>query len=335
MTVYFFLPCTSAQLQRMPTNLDGYLAWQFAETELNPFLGVYHWVLQTYLQLRRAGMNVCLTNEVPDEGIVLSHVDCLPYAIRSTAKRMVVAILVDREVLLPHAALHLTHNPEQHLHFGVSYQYMPPWPQIGLIKRDAARGDRFENIYFSGNRDNLHGYFGSTRFDDLLRQLQLRLTIPAPANWHDFSQADLVLAVRNFGDQEAHLNKPALKLFNAWQAGVPSIMGCESALRAEGRPGTDYLEATSEAEVERALTELARSAAMRRALVQAGHVAGAARDDAAILQHWLRLFDTVLFPRYMAWRKQPWTRLSFRLSGAIRERVLWRSRTRFTQRPIR
>lgn len=335
MTVHFFLPCTQAQLQRMPRRIEDYVDWQNSETELNPFLGRYHWVLQPYLHLAAAGADVRLTHSLPDAGIVFSHVECLDYGIRSTATRMVVAALVDKEVPLPHAVLHLTHNPVQRLRFGVPSRYMPPWPQIGLLPRDPARGERFETLYFVGNRENLHPFFASAEFEAHLRRLGLRLVIPPPSGWHDFSDADAVLAVRNFGLAEPHLNKPALKLHNAWRASVPAVLGYESAFRAEGQPGVNYLEALTGEAVVAAIEQLAQQPAQRRAIVQAGNEAARDFADAAIRAEWLNLLNDDLLPRYAAWRSRPWLRLATGLRGAVWERVLWRHPASFQLRPQR
>lgn len=324
MTVHFYLPCSPSQLARMPQRIEDYVAWQNAETEFNTFLGRFHWVLQPYLHLKATGADVRLTCELPEEGILFSHVECLDYGLRSTARRMVVAALVDKELPLPHALLHLTHNPVQGLRFGMPARYMPPLPQIGLIPRDPQRAGRFETLYFVGNRENLHPFFSTADFESHLHRLGLRLVIPEPSGWHDLSGADAVLAVRNFGLDEHHLNKPALKLHNAWRAGVPAVLGYESAFRAEGRPGRDYLEATDGDAVIAALERLAAQPALRQGLVDAGLQAAQRYSDAAVCSQWLELLTHELLPRYAAWRKRPWVRAFAGARGAVWERLLWR-----------
>lgn len=322
--VHFYLPCTAEQMSRMPRRIEDYVEWQNRETEFNPFLGRFHWVLQPYLHLLAAGADVALTCSLPDEGIVYSHVDCLDYGLRSTATRMVVAALVDKDIPLPHAVLHLTHNPVQRLRFGVPFRYMPPLAQIGLVPRSMERGQRFENLYFVGNRENLHPFFTSAGFEADLRRLGLRLVVPPPSSWHDLSAADVILAVRNFGVDEPHLNKPALKLHNAWRAGVPAVLGYETAFRVEGRPGVDYVEALSGEAVVAALEQLAGKPAWRMALVDAGHEAARGFSDEAIRAQWMELLVHDLLPRYAAWRSRPGVRLACQLRGAVWERLLWR-----------
>ena len=265
--VYFYLPCLAPQFQRLPRRLQEYADWQKTETELSPFMGRYHWVLQTYLQLREVSANVYVVRELPTDGIVISHVECLDYGQRPSPKMLLVSLLVDKDIPLPHASLHVTHNPVQRLPLMLRQHYIPPWPQIGLVPRSAARGRRFENVAFVGYPENLHRDLASEKFARSLADLGLCLVIPAPADWHDFSEIDVVLAVRNFGCADLHLNKPALKLYNAWLAQVPAVLGFESAYRREGQPGVDYLEATSADDILVALRRLADEPGLRDRII--------------------------------------------------------------------
>jgi len=82
----------------------------------------------------------------------------------------------------------------------------------------------------------------------ILRELELTWHFVGPDRWHDFREVDVVVAVRGF-DRHRHANKPPTKLFNAWHAGVPVILGRESAYQHERLSPLDYLEAGSFAEV--------------------------------------------------------------------------------------
>ena len=101
--IYFFLPCSEAQFNRLPTSLGAYSEWQASERELNPYTGRYHWVLQTYLHLLEAGQDARLVRSMPSEGIVLAHIETLAYGQRPTRELLVVPMLVDKNVPLPGA----------------------------------------------------------------------------------------------------------------------------------------------------------------------------------------------------------------------------------------
>lgn len=68
MQFHCYIPCTDAQLARMPKALADYVAWQNSEVEPNPYLGRFHWVLQTQLQLHIAGLDLRLTNRIDSAG---------------------------------------------------------------------------------------------------------------------------------------------------------------------------------------------------------------------------------------------------------------------------
>ena len=87
--------------------------------------------------------------------------------------------------------------------------------------------------------------------------------------WPDYSSVDGIIAVREFGPQTAN-RKPATKLYNSWLAGVPAILGAESAFRFEGNPGEDYLEVTSMKEVFQSIESLMTDVNLRMQLVSRG-----------------------------------------------------------------
>lgn len=330
-TIQFYLPCTEAQFLRLPKGLDDYARWQSSETELKPYTGRYHWVLQTYLHLLAAGEAVELVREMPREGVVLAHIETLPYELRPTRELLLVPLLVDKDVPLPYAPLHITHNLAQRLPLAMRSHYMPPWPQIGLIPRAGCRRDRFETVSFLGFPENLHPSLAGESFTRRLQALGLKLHIAAPSCWHDFSEVDAVLAVRNFGRETPHLTKPALKLYNAWLAGVPAIIGHETACRTEGRPGEDYVEATDETQVCAALERLTTDLAFRRRVIAAGLARMAQRDTESLRRMWAALIRDELVPLQDRWRNDRAYRAGFALAGQVRERLLWRRPGWFTE----
>lgn len=297
-----------------------------------PYWGRYHWVLQTWLQLREEGWPVELVRQLPEDGIVISHVDCFDYGLGLSPRRFVVALLVDREVPSPCAGIHVTHNPVQALPFGMRHRYIPPWPQVSLIPRAASRGRRFDTVGFFGYPNNLHPDLASSRFRRRLGSLGLDLVTPHPGDWNDFSHIDAVVAIRNFGHDEQHLNKPSLKLFNAWLANVPAVLGYEAAYRAEGLPGQGYLEATSENDAYAALARLAEQPRLRDSIVKTGASLVRTFSETATRQRWFRFIDAELVPAYAHWTSSVSTRFKHRIATAGKERLLWRMPGRFAQK---
>ena len=121
------------------------------------------------------------------------------------------------------------------------------FPQPALIARDPARGDRIENIAYKGLSGNLHPEFHGKAWREFLAARGLRWVTDAVEEsqsrddksklaWNDYREVDLVLAVRLpsrnvLGRSDLHPRKPATKLYNAWRAGVPALLGPELAYR--------------------------------------------------------------------------------------------------------
>jgi len=322
--ICFLLPEPDSVLEALPTSIAEYWQWQGSAAQLTPYWGRYHWVLQTYLYLKDAGLQVVLRNTLPSRGVIVTHFDCVDYGYRPTPEQYLVIMLVDREVPHPRARLHVLHNPLQRLPLGLQHCYMPPWPQIGLIPRDPARGDRFETLGYFGYPHNLHADIVAESFQREIADLGLRMFVPPPAAWHDFSEVDCVMAVRNFGRDTTHLNKPSLKLFNAWLAGAPAILGHETAYRSEGQPGSGYLEATTPAELLEAIRLLRDDPVRRRALVEHGRAAVRAFGVDRTVERWRRLLRQHVAPQADSGAAAAFGALRRRAMGAVRERMLWR-----------
>ena len=322
--VYFLLPEPNSVLAELPRSIGEYWSWQGKAAEITPYWGRYHWVLQSYLYLKEAGLEVTLCNEIPPRGVIVTHFDCIDYGFRPSPDQILVVLLVDREVAHPRAELHVLHNPLQRLPLGLRHDYMPPWPQIGLVPRDEARGDLFETIGYFGYSYNLHPDIVAESFQEKMRGLGLRLVVPPPADWHDFSGIDCIVALRNFGRHVPHFNKPSLKLFNAWLAGVPAILGHETAYRCEGSPGAGYLEATNTGELLSALQALKDHPQRRRALVEHGHQAVAEFSVERTVARWQNLLSRVTANGLEPSRTSGFAALRRSALEAVRERVLWR-----------
>ena len=322
--ISLFLPEPDSVVAGLPTSIDDYWAWQGQTALITPYWGRYHWVLQTYLYLKQAGMPVVLTNTIPRAGIIITHMDCIDYGFKPTPEQFLAIMLVDRKIPHPRAHIQILHNPIQRLPLGLMHRYIPPWPQIGLIPRDPARRDRFETLGYFGYPSNLHPSISDPAFQREIGRIGLRLYVPASAEWHDFSGVDCVMAIRNFGRIERHLNKPSLKLFNAWLAEVPAILGFESAYREEGRPGSAYLEATTPDELLESLRLLQSDPDQRRALVAQGRAAVHGFSVARTTERWRALLNEEWWSGQQPAAGQSLRALGRGALGLLRERVLWR-----------
>ncbi len=231
--IYFYLP-QEKWLDDMPNKPDVY--WEeFGR-------GMYAWTLQTYLYLKADGFPCSLVGTIPNEGIVVGHRDSFPYKLRPTAKILMVCIKADRNPH-PYAQLHVVQNPQEAKKSKDSF-YITHWRQPGLIPRNPERGDRFENIGYFGINSNLAPELKAASWSKQLEELGLNWEIIPRNRWYDYSNVDAVVAVRDFQQQD-YTEKPATKLYNAWHAGVPAILGKESAFQSERKNEFDYFEVSS------------------------------------------------------------------------------------------
>jgi len=287
--------------------------------------GVYAWIVQTYQRLRAAGFPCEMTHTLPQDGIMVAHRKSLPRDYVPPPGVLFVCVRADA-TFHPYAHLHVVLNRLALSRWHPTI-YLPHWPQAGLLPRDPTRGDRWENAAFFGDPGCLSNEMRGPEWEAILRELQLTWHFVGPEKWHDFREVDVVVAVRGF-DRHRHGNKPPTKLFNAWHAGVPAILGRESAYQDERRGPLDYFEAGSFAEVVAALRRLQADPELRRAMVANGRERARESDPAVIVARWRELFETVAVPAYENWRSPSAIRQAlFRWSGWLKTKEQdWRER---------
>jgi len=259
------------------------------------------WILQTWLLLSRAGHPVELSATAPEDGLVVFHSKQKRELFRQRS-RLRDAVLVGtradyRQPLI--ADFEILQN--SHFADGRRRFWMPHWPQPGLVPRDPARGERIERIAFKGFAANLHPEFRQPEWTGFLAREGIEWIEDAVAysgrnrlelEWPDFRTVDLVVAVRPYLKEASH--KPPTKLFNAWLAGVPALLGPEPAYRDLRRSELDYLEVASVAEAKDAVLKLRRDPGLYRAMVENGRQRGAEFTPEALVSRWAHLlFETI------------------------------------------
>ena len=307
--VYFYIPQSECP-DNLPTSMDTY--WQGMGVKL----GRYNWTLQTYLRLRAEGFPCQLIGNIPETGIVVAHWDFLPADLKPGPEVLLVCIQADRG-RHPYAQIHIVQNPlEEMLVHSVklwkSY-YIQYWPQPGLIPRDASRGEQFQTAAYIGRELNLASELKEPSWSEQLKAIGLNwYVINDRERWHDYSQVDAIIAVRSFSRQGGYSWKPATKLYNAWHAGVPAILGCDSAFRAERKSELDYLEVTTPAEAIAALERLRHDKVLRQAMIENGRLRAQETEPANLVAQWQRFLQEEASPAYKRWcSSSSWSRQVF------------------------
>lgn len=319
--IYFYI----SEFCWIPVDIDAALT--NSEVALKAFsYGPGCWTLQTYLRLKAIGFPCELVRKLPEKGIVLAHRDCLFDELQPRSKVLLICLQADREHPHPYAQLHVVQNPT-HTRLIRNSFFIPLWIQPGLIPRDATRGDRFETVAFFGAPENLAPELQAPAWRKQVAAFGLNWQVRSRDRWHDYSDVDAVIAVRDF-EKSAFPIKPATKLFNAWHAGVPAILGRESAFRSECRSQLDYLEATSPEEVVSALQRLRDDQELRRAMVANGQQRAEETHPDRLVEVWSSFLTQVAVPAYERWcRTSRLERLSFlsqRYGATLPQRLLAR-----------
>jgi hypothetical protein len=286
------------------------------------------WILQTYLRLRAAGFAVELSDAWPRSGLLVFDArqkDALRRLSGRTDGVFLVGcrrdlgepLIADFEVL-------------QNGRFADSERrfMVPHWPQPGLVPRDSARGPVIMRVSYKGFAGNLDPEFLGGDWRRFLAQLGIQWQCDAvpyagpqvsasETRWHDFRECDVVLAVRPRA-RDLHVRKPATKLYNAWLAGVPAILGVEYAYRELRRNALDYIEVTSVTEAMQAVEGLARDPALFDAMVQNGRLRASEFMPDAIRSIWTDLLFRILPERVNDARARRWQGKPLWLKSAAR-----------------
>lgn len=321
--IYFYIPKQQLPLDNMPQSPDEYWQWMSAWGSRYG-RGKYDWTLQTYLHLKGDGLPCELIGEIPKSGIVIAHYDFFPNNLQPSPTLLLVCIKVDRDPH-PYAQLQIVQNPDDDL-FKRSQTLWQTysirfWLQPGLIKRDPARGSRFENVSFYGVTGTLAPELQEPVWEQQLSALGLRWNIIDSNRWHDYSQTDVVVAVRSF-DGKPYDSKPPSKLINAWHAGVPAILGCESAYRRERKSELDYIEVASVSETITALKRLRDDENLRHAMIENAKIRAEETSNASLNAQWRHFLTDVATPAYYRWYKAySWQRKVFLISRYLTLKV--------------
>jgi hypothetical protein len=109
--------------------------------------------------------------------------------------------------------------------------------------------------------------------------------------------------VRSFARVSWHKFPPS-KLYNAWAAGVPALLGSESAYQAERRNEYDYFEVGSADEVLQTLIRLRDDANLRAAVARNCAERATGVDPARIAETWATFLNTVAEPAWRDWQQR-------------------------------
>ena len=326
-SIRFYVPLLPRSCGDLPDSIEGYWPWISLQTEIDAW-GAFSWTLQSFLRLRAAGIPCELTRRIPGEGIVISHRDFLPVDQIPNERQYFVCLLADRgdsgfSGRHPMAQFHIVQNGTDPLLTDPDplwpAAYLSYWPQPALIPRSETRGGLFQQAAFFGYRHNLAAELQQPEWAARLNEFGMRWSVPHRSQWNDYSLVDVVVAVRSFQVLSGYRAKPPSKLHNAWMAGVPAILGPESAYHHARRSELDYIEVDSVDAAIGALRRLHESPGLRREMVENGRTRAVELRPEVMATQWALLFDGIIQPAYRRWRESPLGREQFVLDREIAE----------------
>jgi hypothetical protein len=163
------------------------------------------------------------------------------------------------------------------------------------------RGDRFTNAAFFGVLDSLAPELQAPSWAEKLSDLGLHWEVVGHDRWHDYSEVDVIVAVRSFQVDRTFDLKPPSKLINAWHAGIPAILGRESAYQNERKSELDYIEIADADEAIAALNRLRNDRSLRLAMVENGKIRAKEMGNAQVTLQWRNFLTNVAVPAYYRW----------------------------------
>lgn len=268
--------------------------------------GIYCWILQTYLRLKASGFACSLVEDLPSEGVIVCLGPTIARDFKPSPQQFLVSIKSDN-VEQPYAQIHIVQNPldplcRRNATIWSPY-FIPLWPQTGLIGRDPNRGDRFENAAFFGHtKREIAPQLLAPEWQSELNNIGVRWTIQPADLWNDYSNVDVFVGVRSF-TKKPYFHKPFTKLLNAWRAGVPAILGQDSAFKLIRRSELDYLEVTTEKELFEAIQRLKQDKGLREAMVAHGAVRAQELNNEDIVRKWRILLEEFVPQAWSKWRE--------------------------------
>jgi hypothetical protein len=283
------------------------------------------WVLQTHFHLTAAGYPARLVSRLPEAGIVVFHSKQRRALRRRHSGLVLVGIRGD--VKAPRVAdFEVVQNARSA--DGRRSFFIPLWPQPGLMPRDRARGAAVRRAAYKGFDLNLDPYFRSPDWRGFLAERRIEWVLDSvpfaerrlrseALDWPDFRAVDLLLAVRPAGARRLE-SKPATKLYNAWLAEVPALLGPDPAFAELRRSPLDYCEVAAPEQAKSAVRRLCGEPELYRRMVEHGRARAAEFTIEATVKRWLAFLEEILPERLAATEGGPRRRFMLPLGLPIR-----------------
>ena len=324
--ICFYVP-SSDLVSDVPDTVESYWHWVDSAIRRSPaempdkaglctWLGPYNWTIQTFIYLRASGLPCIMTSSLTNEGIIISHSDFLPRYFRPSSKQYLVELKPDRALKCCFSNFVVVQNRLDPItrHMGrllVNSEVLHLWPGPGLICRDPARGDTFENICYMGNLEQF--ITGADNLEKEILKRGLRWKMVRRDRWHDYSTVDAIVAVRNPDEtasqaSQSSRRKPASKLINAWSAGVPAILSPIFAFMDLRKSEFDFLVASTPDQIIHRIEQLMIDPELRRLMTKNGLRRANEFPIEKRIDAWITVLERQIVPKFVTWTKSRFQR---------------------------
>ncbi len=298
-TYNFVLDLTTEDIERFIQTLDYQ---QPIEIAAIPEIG---WCLQTFLILKeKTGLNLTCTNKFREDCINIVHSDTL-LKLQGTSANFIVSVRGDYPKRI-WAHYHIVQNKNQE---SSNASFVPFWLTPGLKKRNAGR-TTVKRVAYAGQTFNGNLAGSEDTWKELFEKHGVEFVTMAKDAWHDLSEIDVLLGIRNF-DSRPHNTKPPSKLINAWHAQIPFIGGYDSAFTQVGIPGKDFIRVKTPKEALEALLSLKTNPKLYQDLVQEGNKKAVLFTTDTIAKTWYDILSGPVYERYKKWNLRNQEKLRF------------------------
>lgn len=235
-------------------------------------------IFATMLGLREGGLEADFGSTLPQNRIVIAHPRCYPLNKPLHAWSNYLVCWQQDHMRTDYAHCHIVMNTNQVNASALSIydRYLLPGPrhclhylpEPSLQPRFRHNPDKFQTVGYLGARKNLLPTLQTNEWVSLLKSNGLLFRVfDEPSQRSNYGMIDAIMAVRPSGMQD---QKSPHKLWNAWRAGVPAILGPEPGFRDYKQTELDYIEVSNADEAFQALIRLRDNPALRRAMIENG-----------------------------------------------------------------
>lgn len=282
-------------------------------------------IYATMLGLLDAGVECRATSQWPTKSIIIAHPRNFPRNRPAAAWKNYLVCWQQDHMRCDYAHCHIVMNSTQLAPKALSRYdriFLPGprarlhyLPEPSLIARSQGDYVRFNRIGYLGARKNL---LPSMQTNDWFASMHASILefsiLDQPFQRSDYTDLDAVLAVRPAGMQVEQ--KSPHKLWNAWRAGVPAILGPEPGFRDYRKSDLDYIEVEDADQALQAITSLRDNPDLRRAMVENGKRRISECSVDTIIGQWMDFIDGPLRQYTTDWLEGPaWKRQAF---GSVR-----------------